>query len=142
MSKYQTRQESITFKVHEDTILSAPGLALADNDSRHDLLPEIRLSLLDCGHDHISNAGGREPIEAALDSLHRDDVKVLRTRVVGAVHGCRHGETQRHPELVSGGPSATCKFHRNTNSWRINQNKHYFPSRKKKNKFIEHQIQS
>jgi hypothetical protein len=35
-----------TFKVHVDTILSAEGLALPDNDSRHDLLPEVGLTLL------------------------------------------------------------------------------------------------
>src|SRR5574337_356975 len=46
---------SIIFEIHEDTILSAPWLALPNNNSRQDLLPEIRLAFLDGGHNHITN---------------------------------------------------------------------------------------
>ena len=92
--------KQMTFEVHEDTVLSAPGLALADDDGGHDLLPEIRLPLLDGGHDHVSNAGRGQAVEPALDPLHRYDVEVLRPRVVRTVHRRRHRKTQRHPELV------------------------------------------
>ncbi|PKA52900.1 hypothetical protein AXF42_Ash001881 [Apostasia shenzhenica] len=52
-------------------VLSAPGLALPYDDGRHDLLPQIRLPLLDGGHYHIPNASGRSPVETAPDPLHR-----------------------------------------------------------------------
>lgn len=68
-----------TFKVHVYTILSAPRLALADDDGGHDLLPEIGLTLLDGGHDHVANASRREPVEPTLDPLHRYDVEILRS---------------------------------------------------------------
>jgi len=83
-----------TFEVHVDTILAAPRLALADDDGGHHLLPEVRLSLLDGGHDHVADAGGREAVEAALDALDGDDVEVLGARVVRAVHRRRHRQTQ------------------------------------------------
>ena len=89
-----------TFEVHVDTILAAPGLALADDDGGHHLLPEIGLPLLDGGHDHVADAGGREAVEAALDALDGDDVQVLGACVVRAVHRRRHRQTQRHAELV------------------------------------------
>ena len=89
-----------TFEVHVDTILAAPGLALADDDGGHDLLPEVELTLFDGGHDHVADAGGRQAVEPTLDALDGDDVEVLGARVVRAVHGRCHGETQRHAELV------------------------------------------
>jgi hypothetical protein len=69
---------SIIFKIHENTILSAPRLTLPNNDSRHNLLPEIRLPLLDSGHYHITNAGRRQAVQATLNSLHRYDVKIMQ----------------------------------------------------------------
>jgi len=89
-----------TFEVHVDTILAAPGLALADDDGGHHLLPEIGLPLLDGGHDHVADAGGRQAVEPTLDALDGDDVQVLGAGVVRAVHSRCHGETQRHAELV------------------------------------------
>ncbi|GER24957.1 Initiation-specific alpha-1,6-mannosyltransferase [Striga asiatica] len=91
----------------KNPVLSAPGLTLADNDGGHDLLTEIGLTLLHGGHHHVTNASGRKPVEATLDPLHRNDVEVLRTGVVGAVHRRRHRQTQRHPELVPRGTSAS-----------------------------------
>ena len=49
--------KKLTFEGHEDAVLSAPWLALADDDGGHNLLPEIGLPLLDGGHDHVSDAG-------------------------------------------------------------------------------------
>jgi len=68
---------SIIFKIHENTILSASRLTLPNNDNMHNLLPEIRLPLLDSGHYHITNAGRRQAVQATLNSLHRYDVKVI-----------------------------------------------------------------
>lgn len=100
-----------TFKVHEDAVLSAPGLALADDDSWHDLFPQIGLSFLDSGHDHVADAGRRKSVESPFDSFHRYYVEILRTRVVGTVHRRRHRQTQRHPELVPRRPSPSSLRH-------------------------------
>lgn len=59
---------------------------MADNDSGHDLLPELRLSLLDSGHDHVTDTTSGETVEAGTESLDGDDVQVTGTGVVGAVH--------------------------------------------------------
>ena len=98
----------VTFEVHVDSVLAAPRLALADDDGGHDLLPEVGLTLFDGGHDHVADAGGRQAVEPILDALDRDDVEVLGARVVRAVHGRCHGETQRHAELVPRSPSPRC----------------------------------
>ncbi len=84
----------MTFEVHVDSVLSAPWLALPDNDSGHYLLPQIRLSFLDSSHDHIPNTSRGQAVQATLDSLHRNDVEVLSTSVIGAVHGRRNWQTQ------------------------------------------------
>lgn len=84
----------MTFKIHIDTILSTPWLALPNNDSGHDLLPEIGLSFLNSGHHHIPYTSRGQAVQAALDSLHRDYVKVLSTSVIGAVHCGRNWQTQ------------------------------------------------
>nr|GMD62911.1 hypothetical protein Iba_chr12bCG9930 [Ipomoea batatas] len=46
------------------------------DDSRHDLLPKIRLSLLNGSHHHITHASRRQTVEAALDALDGDDVEI------------------------------------------------------------------
>ena len=50
------------------------------------------------------------PVEASTNALYGDDVKVLGTGVVGAVHDCGHRETEGHPEFVacSSTTSYTC----------------------------------
>lgn len=94
-----------TFEVHVNSVLSAPRLPLPDDDRRHDLLPEVRLPFLHRRHHHISHASRGEAVEATLDPLHRNDVEILRPRVVRTVHRSRHRETQRHPKLVTRGTS-------------------------------------
>ena len=89
-----------TFEIHVDAVLSAPWLALANDDSWQDLLPQIGFSLLHGGHHHVANAGRGKTVQTAFDPFHRNDVEVLRPRVVGAVHRRRHWKTQRHAELV------------------------------------------
>lgn len=51
-----------------------------------DLLSELRLSLLDGGHDHVTDTTGGQSVQAGTDTLDGDDVEVSGTRVVGAVH--------------------------------------------------------
>lgn len=81
-----TYHTSIVLEVQEDTVSSLPGLGLADDDGGVDLLAELRLALLDCGHDHVTNATSRQSVEPGADTLDGNDVEVTGTAVVGAVH--------------------------------------------------------
>ena len=65
--------------------MSSPGLALTDNNSGHDLLTELRFSLLDGGHDHVTDTGSGETVQTRTNALDRDDVQVTSTGVVAAV---------------------------------------------------------
>lgn len=81
-----THDTSVILEVEEDAVGSPPWLALTDNDGRHDLLPQLRLSLLDSGHDHVANTTGGETVETGTDTLDGDDVEVTSAGVVCAVH--------------------------------------------------------
>jgi hypothetical protein len=89
-----THHTGVVLEVEEDTVCSPPGLALADDDSGHDLLPELRLSLLDGGHDHVTDTGGGQTVETCTDALDGDDVEVTGAGVVAAVHDCAAVGTQ------------------------------------------------
>lgn len=99
----------VVLEVDVDASLAAPGLALADDDSRHDLLAKLGLALLHGGHDHVTDTSRREAVEAAANALDGDDVQVLGTRVVTAVDDSTDRETQGDTVLVAGG-SATSTF--------------------------------
>lgn len=43
------------------------------------LLPELRLAFLDSSHHHVTYTSSWQPVQAALNSLHRNDVQVLGT---------------------------------------------------------------
>ena len=81
-----THNTGVILEVEEDTICALPWLRLADNDRGHDLLPQLRLSLLDGRHDHVTDTTGRETVKTRSDTLDGDDVQVTSTRVVAAVH--------------------------------------------------------
>jgi hypothetical protein len=51
-----------------------------------DLLPELRLSLLDSGHDHVADTASRQSVQTGTNTLDGDDVEVSGARVVCAVH--------------------------------------------------------
>ena len=97
----------VVLKVQVDTVRPPPGLALADNDGGHDLLPQLRLSLLDGGHDHVTGTASGQAVEARTNTLDGDDVQVAGTRVVAAVHDGTNWETKSHLELVTGGRTST-----------------------------------
>lgn len=84
--KASTHHTSVILEVQENTICSLPWLGLADNDGGHDLLSQLRLSLLDGGHNHISNTTSRQSIQTRTDTLDGDDVEISCTGVVAAVH--------------------------------------------------------
>jgi hypothetical protein len=82
----ETYDTSVILEVEEDTVGASPGLALTDNNGGHDLLTELGLSLLDSGHDHVTDTGSGETVETGTSTLNRDDVQVTSTGVVAAVH--------------------------------------------------------
>jgi len=67
----------ITLEVHEDTVLSAPRLPLPNNDSWQNLLTEIRFTLLDSSHNHVTNTCRRQTVKTTLDTFNGDDVKIM-----------------------------------------------------------------
>lgn len=93
-----THHTSVVLEVQVDTVGATPGLALADDNGGHDLLAELGLSLLDGGHDHVTDTGSGETVEAGTDTSDGNDVQVAGTGVVAAVH---HGATIRKEPLVS-----------------------------------------
>lgn len=122
-------QIRVTFKVHEDTVLSAPWLTLTNDDSRQNLFPQIWLSLLHGGHHHVSDASWRKTVKSTLDPLNGNDVQIFRTGVVSTIHRRSHWKTQRHAKLVSSGTTATWSFKSNKKplqnhyqQFRINEN--------------------
>lgn len=63
----------IVFKVDEGTILPAEWLALSDDNCRHDLLTELRLTLLDCCNKHVTATSSWEPVQPTPDTANRDN---------------------------------------------------------------------
>lgn len=84
---------SVVLEVDEDTLLSAPGLALTNDDSRVHLLSQLRLSLLAGSHDQITHGGGGQLVESTLDTIDGDDHQRLGASVVSAVHNSGNRET-------------------------------------------------
>lgn len=93
----------------ENSLLSAEGLALTDDDARHDLLTELGLALLDGAHDHVAGGGLGEAVQPGADVADGDDVHVLGAGVVGAVDDGGDRETGRDLVLdaVGGGTSTS-----------------------------------
>lgn len=89
---WSTYNTSVVLEVQVDTVSPAPGLALADDNGGHDLLAELGLSLLDGGHDHVTNTGSGEAVQAGTNTADGNDVQVASTGVVAAVH---HGAAIR-----------------------------------------------
>lgn len=96
-----------TLKVDKDTVLAAPGLALADDDGGHDLFLQIGLALLHRGDDHVADTGCGEAVQTALHALHGDHVQVLCPRVVGAVDHSANRKTEGHAEAIPGNTTTT-----------------------------------
>ena len=93
-SLWVNNNSSVVLEVDESTILSSPMLSLSDDNSLKNLLSQLWLTSLDGGHNHVSSAGSWKSVQSSLNTLHRDDVQVLGSSVVGAVHDSRHWERQ------------------------------------------------
>jgi len=71
------------------------------------LLPELGLSLLHGGHEHVADTSGGQTVKATADSVDGDHVQVLGSGVVGTVHHGAHGQTEGDAELASRGTSTS-----------------------------------
>lgn len=69
------------------------------------LFPELGLSLLYTGNEHVTNTSIRESIEAGTDAVGFDHVEGFRARVVRAIDHGTNGKTESHTELVARGTS-------------------------------------
>lgn len=49
------------------------------------LFPQLWLALLDCGHHHVPDADGKEPVQLSLDPHHGGDVEIFGSCVVCTV---------------------------------------------------------
>lgn len=87
-----TYNTSVVLEVEVDTVSPAPGLALADDNGGHDLLAQLGLTLLDGGHDHVTDTGSGQTVQTGTGTSDGNDVQVASTGVVAAVH---HGATIR-----------------------------------------------
>lgn len=65
------------------------------------LLAQLRLALLDGGQQVVADASGGQPVQASAHTTDCNDVQVLCTRVVTAVHDGAHWQGQRHAELLT-----------------------------------------
>ena len=74
-------------------------------------MPDLLNYLFDCCKNHVSAAGGGQPVESASDPVDGDHVQVLTPGVVGAVHDGAHGAGEGHAELGSRGSSTTSLRH-------------------------------
>ena len=83
----------LTLEVQEVSFSSTDSLLLTDDDSRHDLLPELGLTLLDRGKEHVTDRAGRETIELGSSHAVGNHEQVLCAGVVTAVHDRSHWET-------------------------------------------------
>ena len=102
---------SVVFEVEEVTLSSSVGLSLSDDHSRHDLLSKFGLSLLAGGQEQLANGSLRESGESGTDLGDGDNVQVLGSGVVGAVHDTGGGETGRDSEFDSASSSSCSLAH-------------------------------
>jgi len=96
----------VVLEVQEDTVEALPGLALAHDDGGVNLLPQLGLSLLDGGHDHVTDTASGQAVEAGTEALDGDDVQVAGAGVVAAVHDGTDRETEGHLELATRGTTS------------------------------------
>ena len=85
-TRVSTHHTSVVLEIQVHSIRSPPRLALSYHHSRHDLLSQLRLPLLNCSHHHITNTSSRKTIETGTDAFDGDDVEISCAGVVTAIH--------------------------------------------------------
>ena len=91
------------------TLSSADSLALADDHSLQNLLPQLRLALLDGGKEHVTDGARGESVELGTDASASDHVQVLGSSVVSAVHDRCDGQRVGNLQLDSVASSSSYK---------------------------------
>jgi hypothetical protein len=93
---------SVILKVEENTVSTAPGLTLTDDNSSHNLLSQLGLTLLDGSDNHVTTTSSGKSVQTTLDVTNSNNVQVLGTRVIGTIHDGTNGQTESHTVLGSG----------------------------------------
>merc|ERR1712241_1490953 len=75
------------------------------------ILSVKRFTFLDGGHDHISDGGGWHSVQSTLVTNNGDNVQVLGTGVVGAVHDGGNWKGERDMEFASQRTSSSSLRH-------------------------------
>ena len=96
----------LTFEVQLVTLSAAERLALSDDNSRHDLLSEFGLTLLHASQEQLTDGTLGESAHAGTDLGDGDDVQVLGTGVVSAVHDTKGRQTCGNSKLDAGSSSS------------------------------------
>ena len=83
----QSRQRIslLTFKIEEVTFSSSVCFSLSDDDSWHNLLSKLWLSLLDGSEERLSNRCRWESVKSSTDHGDGNDVKCFTSGVVATV---------------------------------------------------------
>lgn len=90
---------SVILEVDESALSSSPRLSLSDDNGLKNLLSQLRLTLLDGNHHHISNSGAGQTVESSTNTLDGDDIKVLTTTVIGTVDQRCNSQTEGDSQL-------------------------------------------
>ena len=89
----------VVLEIDKRALAAPPCAALADHDTVEHLLAQLWLALLDGPHEHVTERGLGQAVEARTDALHGHDIEVLATAVVRAVHHRRDLHTASDPHL-------------------------------------------
>ena len=100
--------EARTFEVDEHAVLTTPRFALADDDGGQDLLAVVRFAFLDGDHDHISRGAGGQAVKPCTPTLHTDNAKLPRARIVRTVEPCASWQAQADRKLIPAVAAARC----------------------------------
>jgi len=101
----------IILEVELIALSSSEALSLSDDNARQHLLSEFGLTLLDGSEEQFTDGTLRESVQSGTDHSDGDDVQVLGTSVVSAVHNAKCGETRRDSQLGSSSSSSSSLRH-------------------------------
>jgi hypothetical protein len=90
---------------------SSEALSLTDDNRGQHLLSEFWLTLLDRSEEQFTDGTLGESVQSGADHSDGNDVQVLGTSVVSAVHNAKGGETRRDSQLGSSSSSSSSLCH-------------------------------
>lgn len=101
----------LTLEVELIAFSSSEALSLADDNRGQHLLSEFGLTLLDGSEEQFTDGTLGESVQSGADLSDGNDVQVLGTSVVSAVHNAKGGETRRDSQLGSSSSSSSSLAH-------------------------------